>query len=269
MTLMVIVSPHSRYSHQRAGRRSAGCFLRRAFTLVELLIIISILSLLMSILVPTLSRSKELARRVVCASHIRALISACLTYAGEHRERLPYLHIGNTPSSANPSPYWLLRKQVNTEVLTTDEERKACFSFNYNLTREHFYCPSNGPGWNRDDFWVWPDSTSSVVGYPYFGGNRILSVQGALRVSYSPVPDRYPVFPMFSSQEAAYGVLFADLTRLQPDGSWFGPDRRGVNHFRNAEPEGQNVGMVDNSVVWHDWPNYRGFLNNGGWLVHF
>ena len=251
------------------SRRAAGRAPRRAFTLVELLVIVAILSLLMTILMPVLGRSKEMARRVVCTSHIRVLTSACLTYAGEQRERLPYLHIGSTPSTANPSPYWLLRKQVNPESVTTDAEREACFSIKYQLNREHFYCPSNVEGWNKDDFWFWPDSTSSVVGYPYFAGNRILSVQGALRVSYQPVPDRYPVFPIYSSQTAAYGVLFADLTRLQPDGSWFGPDRRGVNHFLNGLPQGQNVGMVDNSVFWQDWPNYSGILNNGGWLVHF
>ncbi len=61
----------------------------RGFTLVELLVIISILSVLLSILAPTLNRSKELVRRAVCASHMKNTIHAALSYAGESREALP------------------------------------------------------------------------------------------------------------------------------------------------------------------------------------
>ena len=44
---------------------------KRAFTLIELLVVIAIIALLLAILMPGLRRAKELAREVVCKSHLQ------------------------------------------------------------------------------------------------------------------------------------------------------------------------------------------------------
>lgn len=62
---------------------------RGAFTLVELLVVVAILSLLLSMLLPSLSRSKELARRAICASNLRNTGNALNSYASESRQMLP------------------------------------------------------------------------------------------------------------------------------------------------------------------------------------
>lgn len=61
----------------------------RAFTLVELLIVIGIIGLLIGILLPTLSRVRNYARDVKCASNVRQISTALLIYATEHRGWLP------------------------------------------------------------------------------------------------------------------------------------------------------------------------------------
>lgn len=53
---------------------------RRAFTLVELLVVITIIALLLAILVPSLKKAREQARRVVCASHLRGLSNSWEIY---------------------------------------------------------------------------------------------------------------------------------------------------------------------------------------------
>jgi prepilin-type N-terminal cleavage/methylation domain-containing protein/prepilin-type processing-associated H-X9-DG protein len=57
-----------------------------AFTLIELLIVIAILSLLVSILLPSLSRAKQLARRTICGSNIRHLALTNTLYAASNQD---------------------------------------------------------------------------------------------------------------------------------------------------------------------------------------
>lgn len=53
---------------------------QRAFTLIELLVVIAIISILASLLLPTLARSKDTARRVRCVSNLRQLGLATQMY---------------------------------------------------------------------------------------------------------------------------------------------------------------------------------------------
>jgi prepilin-type N-terminal cleavage/methylation domain-containing protein len=59
------------------------------FTLVELLVVIAIIALLLSILMPALSKARENARNLICASNTKSIATAILTYAAGFNDIMP------------------------------------------------------------------------------------------------------------------------------------------------------------------------------------
>src|SRR5688572_8459806 len=62
---------------------------RRAFTLVELLVVIGIIAVLIGILLPSLSRAQRNARMTACLSNQRQLILAVFMYAQDNKGTFP------------------------------------------------------------------------------------------------------------------------------------------------------------------------------------
>ncbi|MFW6133662.1 MAG: type II secretion system protein [Planctomycetota bacterium] len=74
----------------QANRSSQIGGSRRGFTLIELLVVIAIIALLVSILMPSLKKAKDLAQRSACGIHLRNIHSAAMAYATDHEGRLMY-----------------------------------------------------------------------------------------------------------------------------------------------------------------------------------
>lgn len=64
---------------------------RRAFTILELLVVISIVTILTALLMPALAKVREAGERVQCASNMRQVACALIDYTDENRDRLPTL----------------------------------------------------------------------------------------------------------------------------------------------------------------------------------
>lgn len=79
---------------------------KKAFTLVELLVVISIIALLLAVLMPALSKARELGRRTVCSSLQKSYALANMTYASVFDARfVPFSQPHSDLNPATGSPY--------------------------------------------------------------------------------------------------------------------------------------------------------------------
>lgn len=116
---------------------------RKAFTLIELLVVVSIIALLVSILLPSLSKAREHAKRVVCANNIKQHLLVMVMYSHQNNDFYPLYGDGN----------WLW----DVDCETVD------FMMDNGSVREMFYCPSFA---EKDSDWLWhfPNDTPENEG---------------------------------------------------------------------------------------------------------
>jgi prepilin-type N-terminal cleavage/methylation domain-containing protein len=95
---------------------------RQAFTLVELLVVISIISVLSSLILPTLSGAREKARRVACINNLRQFGNALQMYSQDYNGRFP------VTQRAGPQPSALACLGLLYERYLSDNEVFVCMS---------------------------------------------------------------------------------------------------------------------------------------------
>ncbi len=76
----------------------------RAFSLIELLVVISVITLMITLLLPVLRKAREAGRAAQCASNLRQVGVACYTYELDHGT-FP------APESYPTSPWFLLKRE--------------------------------------------------------------------------------------------------------------------------------------------------------------
>ena len=222
-------------SHSHVRRPSARTGASGGFSLVELLVVITILATLTGLLVPALGRAKEITRRVVCATHLRGLGVALKMYANANDGWYPVEDI-----CGNPQP---VLKQSLFPGYVSDGDM--------------FYCPSadqiepyaqsteyGGPGGdsviNTDDNWA-----RSYITYKFFSMTR--------RDTRMPLPLRLSEYPhLLKDDSPSQRWLMSD---------WVRKDAPVFPHWQKGGwGGGRNVLFADTSVqfVQHRTPNAFG-----------
>src|SRR6185437_15399168 len=129
-------SPMSKFFNRR-GSRKVG------FTLVELLVVIGIIALLISILLPALSKARQAAVRTTCLARMRELNNACRLYAVSNNDSLPPIWAGSDwPSVHFDRP---------AVISTTNYPENDCYLTKYlgkGDMSKRFICPALEANWN-------------------------------------------------------------------------------------------------------------------------
>jgi prepilin-type N-terminal cleavage/methylation domain-containing protein len=84
--------------------KPAGGKPREGFTLIELLVVIAILTILASLSLPALSRTKESARMTQCLNNLHQVGVGMMLYVDDNSQRFPEAFIANPTNSAKPYP---------------------------------------------------------------------------------------------------------------------------------------------------------------------
>jgi len=84
------------FTQQPPGRRSG-------FTLIELLVVVAIIALLISILLPSLSKARAQARTTLCSSRIAQMAKAFVIYSDDFSETPPFICYGRGKVPGDPN----------------------------------------------------------------------------------------------------------------------------------------------------------------------
>ena len=200
----------------RLAFRPASSHRREGFTLIELLVVIAIIGILAGILLPALGKAQKVAKRAACVDNVKQIMLACLMYADDNDERLPFAF-----TIGYEHPYYI--QYSGTDPWLQDLLIPYSVSMKFNIGKV-FRCPTvqnaNGTGWL---------TATSQSSYRYNCYWATASAHG------THLPVTAPGRRISSVSNASSAVLVSDIAYTDWQAGWLPHD-------------GINAGYVDGHV---------------------
>jgi prepilin-type N-terminal cleavage/methylation domain-containing protein len=224
----------------------------RAFTLVELLVVIGIIALLIAILLPALSKAREQANRVNCGANLHSLGLTCHAFAVEHKGWFPMSYLMPDPTLPYRFPAVI---SGDESLMDADQWKTQGVPYQafllYGMADKSWRCPSVGESSGRT---YSIDSHSTQWGpviwtdYMYMGGLTTTNIGKSVQNWNECVPaDRN------NDANSSQRVLAADLVFYSGGAGWKWDTthaRYDINHRGrlSKRPSFQNILYADGHV---------------------
>lgn len=75
---------------------------QKAFTLIEMLVVVAIIALLIAILLPSLSKARELSRQTACSANMKGIGTSCYIYQSDNLDVWPTSPFATEPNEPDP-----------------------------------------------------------------------------------------------------------------------------------------------------------------------
>jgi prepilin-type processing-associated H-X9-DG protein len=231
------------------------------FTLVELLVVVGIVTLMVTILLPAMSKARDASNKSKCASNLHQIGLAILLYQNDNNQSYPRTILD---TSGAPVPNWGTPTEAkvgapNPFASPTESVNDVTASFfllirQEQITSQVFICPdSNAEKWdfggksNTAQNWVnWTD-ISKNLSYSYenpFASNTAIANGWQLKnpdATYAIAADMNP------GTSVPNGAVAGGVTGIKPTST---AAEMKTGNSANHSQEGQNVLFGDGHAEW-------------------
>jgi prepilin-type N-terminal cleavage/methylation domain-containing protein len=239
---------------------------KRAFTLVELLVVIAIIALLLSIMMPALSKAREQAKKTICMANFKQLGLGLLTYSSDYNGRWPskFMVPSTDPvSSRNGTPikyYSTWQLWLDTPGNSNDWQSRMRPAFLDLLTPTYisnykvYFCPTSSHSQyfkSPKDLWNYTQRNIIIGQWSYQSVNIAWSLKGQ-----SLDPDRYAFQSLWAAGTAgqkALAPLFSDLYYVYASGTAKGKPVSDYTWHKDGESMIFNDGHVEFIKTNSEW----------------